>query len=54
MTLAWLDFVDDIALELGFVEYDTKGEYAGYTSANPPFRTTTSSSARKNISDSVR
>ena len=36
-TSPWLDFVDDIALELGFVEYDTKGEYAGYTSANPSF-----------------
>ena len=27
---AWIDFVDDIALELGFVHYDTKGQYAGY------------------------
>jgi len=34
---AWIDFVDDIALQLGFVHYDTKGEYAGYTSQEPSF-----------------
>lgn len=34
---AWLDFVDSIALQLGFVRYDTKGEYAGYTSHEPSF-----------------
>jgi hypothetical protein len=33
----WLDFVDRMALELGFVDYDTKGVYAGYTSSEPSF-----------------
>ena len=33
----WIDFVDDLALQLGFVKYDTKGEYAGYTSSEPSF-----------------
>src|SRR5947209_5898131 len=33
----WLDFVDDVALKLGFVHYDTKGEYAGYSSQEPSF-----------------
>ncbi len=34
---AWLDFVDGVALRLGFVHYDTKGEYAGYSSQEPSF-----------------
>lgn len=34
---AWISFVDDLALQLGFVHYDTKGEYAGYTSQEPSF-----------------
>ncbi len=33
----WIDFVDDCALKLGFVHYDTKGQYAGYTSQEPSF-----------------
>jgi hypothetical protein len=33
----WVDFIDDLALQLGFVSYDTKGEYAGYSSAEPSF-----------------
>src|SRR4051812_47008884 len=33
----WVDFVDEVALELGFVHYDTKGEYAGHTSQEPSF-----------------
>jgi hypothetical protein len=33
----WIDFVDDMALKLGFIHYDTKGEYAGYTSQEPSF-----------------
>jgi hypothetical protein len=33
----WLDFVDDVALRLGFVHYDTEGQYAGYTSQEPSF-----------------
>jgi hypothetical protein len=33
----WLDFVDGVALKLGFVHYDTKGEYAGYSSQEPSF-----------------
>lgn len=33
----WMDAVDTLALELGFVTYDTKGIYAGYSSAEPSF-----------------
>jgi hypothetical protein len=34
---AWVDEVDDIVLKLGFVHYDTKGQYAGYTSQERSF-----------------
>jgi len=34
---SWIDFVDHVALKLGFVHYDTKGVYAGYTSAAASF-----------------
>ncbi len=34
---AWVDFVDDVARELGFVRYDTEGEYAGFSSHEPSF-----------------
>ncbi len=34
---AWLDFVDRVALRLGFIHYDTKGRYAGHTSQEPSF-----------------
>src|SRR5262245_56089716 len=34
---AWIDFVDDLALQLGFVRYDTQGQYAGYASQEPSF-----------------
>jgi hypothetical protein len=33
----WIDFVDDTALQLGFVRYDTEGRYAGHTSPKPSF-----------------
>lgn len=33
----WIDFVDRSALRLGFVHYDTAGQYAGYTSQEPSF-----------------
>ncbi len=33
----WVDFVDHLALQLGFVQYDTKGEYAGYSSNEPSY-----------------
>jgi hypothetical protein len=33
----WVDFVDWLALKLGFVSYDTQGSYAGYSSAEPTF-----------------
>lgn len=33
----WLMYVDNIALSLGFVGYDTEGEYMGYSSAEPSF-----------------
>lgn len=36
-TSKWIDFVDDVALKLGFVSYDVKGSYAGYTSSEPSF-----------------
>ncbi|MBE2199216.1 MAG: hypothetical protein IAE79_11445 [Anaerolinea sp.] len=34
----WLDAIDSLCLQLGFVSYDTKGQYAGYSSAEPSFR----------------
>ena len=34
----WIDFIDGLALRLDFIDYDTKGEYAGYTSHSPSFR----------------
>ena len=34
---AWVDFIDWLALTLGFVSYDTQGTYAGYTSTEPSF-----------------
>jgi hypothetical protein len=34
----WIDEVDSLAHRLGFVSYDTEGEYAGYTSYRPSFR----------------
>ncbi len=34
---AWLRFVDCLALTLGFVDYDTEGHYAGYTSRERTF-----------------
>lgn len=33
----WLDFIEDLALALGFTSYDTNGEYLGYTSSSPSF-----------------
>jgi hypothetical protein len=33
----WICHVDNIALELKFVRYDTKGIYAGYSSSEPSF-----------------
>jgi hypothetical protein len=33
----WIDFVDEVALRLRFVHYDTKGQYAGWTSQEPSF-----------------
>jgi hypothetical protein len=34
---AWIDFVDEVTRQLGFIHYDTKGQYAGYTSHQPSF-----------------
>ena len=34
---AWIRFVDEVALRLGFIHYDTKGEYAGHSSQEPSF-----------------
>jgi len=34
---SWIDYVDEFALKLGFVKYDTEGEYMGYTSMEPSF-----------------
>lgn len=33
----WLDYVDTMAFTLGFVHYDTEGEYVGYSSAELSF-----------------
>jgi hypothetical protein len=33
----WIDFVDDVALQLRFIHYDTEGQYAGYTSHERSF-----------------
>jgi hypothetical protein len=33
----WIDFIDDLALRLGLVQYDVKGTYRGYTSSEPSF-----------------
>lgn len=33
----WVEYIDWLALELGFVSYDTEGVYAGYTSQEPSF-----------------
>lgn len=34
----WIDFIDNLALIAGFVNYDTKGEYIGYYSQEPSFQ----------------
>ncbi len=34
---AWVDFVDDVALRLGFIHYDTEGLYEGYSSRERTF-----------------
>jgi hypothetical protein len=33
----WVDFIDTLALRLGLVSYDIKGEYRGYTSSEPSY-----------------
>lgn len=33
----WVDYIDRLARVLGFIDYDTKGEYAGYSSVEPSF-----------------
>lgn len=33
----WLDSIDSMALLLGFVKYDTEGEYLGYSSTGPSY-----------------
>ncbi len=33
----WIEHVDAVCLALGFVAYDTKGSYAGYSSSEPSF-----------------
>lgn len=33
----WVDTVDTLAYDLGFVQYDTKGVYAGYSSGEPSY-----------------
>ena len=35
---SWMDCVDWLALEMGFVNYDTKGSYRGYRSYEPTFQ----------------
>ncbi|KAF5427195.1 hypothetical protein C5S39_13890 [Candidatus Methanophagaceae archaeon] len=36
-TSPWIDFIDHLALLLGFVRYETEGEYMGYTSTEPSY-----------------
>ena len=36
--LWWIDFIDRLALKLEWVEYDTQGEYLGYSSSRPAFQ----------------
>ena len=33
----WVNFVDELALALGFIDYDREGVYQGYTSSEPSF-----------------
>ncbi|MCA1786948.1 MAG: hypothetical protein LC657_13325, partial [Desulfobacteraceae bacterium] len=33
----WIDFIDGLALRLDFIDYDTEGDYAGYTSYSLSF-----------------
>jgi hypothetical protein len=33
----WINYLDELALAFEFVDYDTKGVYAGYTSSEPSF-----------------
>ncbi|MEA1868378.1 MAG: hypothetical protein U9N19_09830 [Thermodesulfobacteriota bacterium] len=33
----WLDHIDWLVLKLGFVDYDTKGTYLGYSSSEPSY-----------------
>ena len=33
----WIEFIDELALRLNLVSYDMKGEYRGYSSAEPSF-----------------
>lgn len=33
----WLDYIEKLALALGFTSYDTEGEYQGYSSSSPSF-----------------
>ena len=34
---SWVDYVDQIALKLGFVDYDTEGVYRSYSSRSPSY-----------------
>lgn len=34
---SWVSYVDRLALKLGFVDYDTKGSYRGYSSVEPSY-----------------
>jgi hypothetical protein len=34
---SWIEYVDRLALKMGFVAYDTTGAYRGYSSAEPSF-----------------
>jgi len=33
----WLEYVDELCLKMGFITYDTKGVYQGYTSYEPSY-----------------
>ncbi|MDM8557785.1 hypothetical protein [Candidatus Parabeggiatoa sp. HSG14] len=36
--ITWLDYIDSLVLQLGFVNYNTKGVYVGYSSRSPSYQ----------------
>ncbi len=38
MGVFWIDYIDELALRLKWIDYDTEGTYSGYTSSAPSFK----------------